>query len=79
MTKCLQEDYIPESLPCGKQINQNFVKGVGMQMQCCKTECPNKSNEQIDQCYYKHKWMKSNRTSTLENYVSGMIGESLRG
>jgi hypothetical protein len=71
MTKCLQEDYIPESLPCGKQINQNFVKGVGMQMQCCKTECPNKSNEQIDACYYGYKGKT--------NYVSGMIGESLRG
>jgi hypothetical protein len=47
-------NFIPLHLPCGKEINQNYEPG--MTLQCCKTECPEKSNDQIEQCYDKHKY-----------------------
>ena len=44
-------DFIPTHLPCGKQINYD-----GKSMQCCRTECLEKSNQQIDECYDIHKY-----------------------
>lgn len=45
----LLPDYIPKWLPCGKRVNDNYT--VGQDMQCCCTECPEKSYAEIDICY----------------------------
>lgn len=47
------QNYIPLRLPCGKEINQHY--GPGKVLQCCRTECPDKSNEAIELCYGLHK------------------------
>lgn len=44
-------NHVPESLPCGKAINCG-----GRRDQCCKTECPGKTTEEIDECYDIHKY-----------------------
>jgi hypothetical protein len=41
--------YIPTMLPCGKRIND------GRKDQCCMTECPEKTSEEIIACYDEHK------------------------
>ena len=41
------QNYIPLRLPCKKEINQNYEPG--MIFQCCRTECPGKTNDQIEQ------------------------------
>ena len=46
-------NYIPERLPCGRVINQS-----GRTDQCCRTECPEKSSEEIERCYERHKHQK---------------------
>jgi hypothetical protein len=48
------QNYIPLRLPCKKDINQDYEPG--MVLRCCRTECPKKSNDQIEQCYDKHKY-----------------------
>ena len=47
-------NFIPLHLPCGKDINQDYEPG--MVLQCCRTECPKKTNDQIEECYDKNKY-----------------------
>lgn len=42
-------NFVPLHLPCGKDINQDYEPG--MILQCCRTECPNKSNDEIEECF----------------------------
>jgi hypothetical protein len=57
-------DFVPFNLPCGKQINRE-----GQVNQCCKTECPNKNNDQIEECYDVNKYGHyRNIKPVLHNY-----------
>ncbi len=47
------QNYIPLRLLCGKEINQHYLPGKVVQ--CCRTECRDKSNEAIEECYKRHK------------------------
>ena len=40
-------------LPCGREINQNYQNDDchGENIECCHTVCPNKTWEEIDNCY----------------------------
>lgn len=48
----ISKDYIPRWLPCGKKVNEYIIRG---KIQCCSTECPEKSNKEIKLCYRYHK------------------------
>ena len=56
-------EYVSKKLPCGKEINQHYVSGK--EMQCCRTECPHKSNDAIEVCYdeFKYGHYKGNKPS----------------
>ncbi len=56
-------DYLPYQLPCGKKVNQHWMPEK--EMECCKTECPGKSINQIESCYKsnKHKVIKKEKTA----------------
>lgn len=59
------QNYIPHKLPCGKEINQHY--GPGKVLQCCRTGCPDKSNEAIEECYGRHKQqLIAKRSGTAE-------------
>jgi hypothetical protein len=57
-------DYEPDKLPCGKEINRGENPPV---YQCCRTECPNKNNDQIEMCYAVHKELKGKEEVASES------------
>ena len=48
---------IPNMLPCGREINLNYQNDdcQGENIECCHTVCPNKTWEEIDNCYEGYK------------------------
>ena len=59
--------FLPEQLPCGKLVNQNWSQDK--EVQCCKTECPNFSDPQIKLCVEHH---KAGKTDPLDFCYTGM-------
>lgn len=58
--------FIPEVLPCGKQVNENYRPG--QQVQCCRTECPQYDWKQIEMCAKSH---KKDKPDTLDFVPTG--------
>lgn len=67
------QNYIPLRLPCGKEINQHYLPGKVLR--CCRTECPDKSNTAIEECYKRHKQqLMAERSGTAEGIVGNKRG-----
>lgn len=66
-------EYVPKRLPCGKEINKYYISEK--EMQCCRTECPHKSNDSIEVCYDEHKYghYRGNKPSVQSFTKAGEI------
>jgi hypothetical protein len=48
LSNSCDSNYIPEKVPCGRKINQDWEPGK--QIECCRTLCPYKDTPEIESC-----------------------------